>query len=278
MKPAIIVLFLISTAPLWCHSAQPHSLPPSYQAVIQAPYSPRALSDLGLWYYRRKGYTEALQLFLLAEQTGSPGGFLYQMQGRCWMQLGRPDLALSVYEKGLRLSPGDSWMYSGHATALYQLGRYPDALLSWKKALARTRPLPDSLAFIFTQMGKCSRALQDYPAALLYLEEALDYQDGYWVRYEYAGTWSDQGDLSRAVKEYSLARKYQDQVDAGFRDLAARKQARTLFELGWQARLKKDWTAARSYFETILKDKELALTPEGEKARFWLNRLPQIGP
>ncbi len=270
LKTGLILLSLC--LPL---QATTQNLPREYLAVQAHPHSPRALSSLGMYYYRAGAYREALQLYLLAEKEGGPSGFLYQMQGRSWQKLGRPDLSLEPLEKGLKLSPHDAWLHSSLAQSYYLLGRYQDSLESWTQALRWGKKDPSSLSFTYSAMAKCYREMNAWDSSREYFEKAAAYRDGFWIHYEWAGLWQDRGDPEQAALQYHMARKLEQEVEEQFRILVREKEARAWFDAAWEARSRQDWAGAGKFLQRILEDEALSDTAAAEKARFWIVRIPR---
>jgi tetratricopeptide (TPR) repeat protein len=118
-------------------------------------------------------------------------------------------------------SSGGSTMQSPAVTAyndgyrLSQAGKYDDAIVSFKKAIA----LNANYAEAYNMLGFCTRKLGNTAEAFTYYDKALQLKPNFPEAREYYGeAYLQAGDLTKAVQQYVILQK------------AGSKYARDLFE------------------------------------------------
>lgn len=130
------------------------------------------LEAVGEFYFKRKYYSEALDIYLLLLEKGNNSASVYQKTGFCYQQLGNLEEALRYYKKSELLKPDSPWTLKRIAQCLRALNRNEEALPYYQK-LTEKSPNDISLSL---NLGHCYLASGDYNNALkcYYKAEYLD--------------------------------------------------------------------------------------------------------
>lgn len=130
------------------------------------------LEAVSEFYFKRKYYVEALDIYMLLLEKGCNTASVYQKTGFCYQQLGDFETALGYYKKSELLNPDSQWTLKRIAQCLRALGRNADALPYYKK-LSDTSPNDIGITL---NLGHCFLATGDYSGALkcYYKVEYLD--------------------------------------------------------------------------------------------------------
>jgi tetratricopeptide (TPR) repeat protein len=138
-------------------------------ALRKSPDDPSALHNLGLAYFRKEDYKNALKWFLQGEKT-QPGNaaFCFDAGDACRM-IGDLNGAIGHYTKGVELDPTDAATRSRLALALASAGKNTAALAQMREVI-RFDPQNPFFAFqtgnLLKAMGKRSEAVALYQKAL----------------------------------------------------------------------------------------------------------------
>lgn len=130
------------------------------------------LEAVGEFYFKRKYYTEALDIYLLLLEKGTNTASVYQKTGYCYQQLGEIAKALSYYRKSELLKPDSQWTLKRIAQCLRALNRNDEAIPYYQKLSSLT---PNDIN-VTLNLGHCYLASGDFENALkcYYKVEYLD--------------------------------------------------------------------------------------------------------
>lgn len=104
------------------------------------------------FYFKRKYYPEALELFEYIESLGVSDPLLFQKAGYCHQREGRFEKALGYYRKSELLHPDSVWTLRRIALCLKNMGQITEALEYYRKVEASS---PDDVALAIT-IGNCA--------------------------------------------------------------------------------------------------------------------------
>lgn len=104
------------------------------------------------FYFKRKYYPEALELFEYIESLGISDPLLFQKAGYCHQREGRFEKALGYYRKSELLHPDSAWTLRRIALCLKNMGHITEALEYYRKVEASS---PDDVALTVT-IGNCA--------------------------------------------------------------------------------------------------------------------------
>jgi tetratricopeptide (TPR) repeat protein len=139
-----------------------------YLSVLQAdPDNATATRLLGVLRSQqgRKIEAEVLMRAALGRAPSAPGFLHY---GILLEEMGRPDEALTQFDKSLALNPAQPLAHYNRAVTLNVLEHRGDALEAYGKALALNPAMPEALnnrASILRHLGRLEEALDDYTRA-----------------------------------------------------------------------------------------------------------------
>ncbi|GAG01956.1 unnamed protein product, partial [marine sediment metagenome] len=98
--------------------------------------SPEAHFRLGRIYLRKKQYDEAIAESERAVAMAPNSALAHAVLAYILETAGRPEEAISLYEKAIRLSPiADSWYLAGLGWSYFDMGKYAEAISAFKKCL-----------------------------------------------------------------------------------------------------------------------------------------------
>ncbi len=266
--PGLLLLFLSFTS-----LAAQSTLPPEYMRVQQSPHSPRALFDLGEYYYRQEDYARALPLYLLALTNGKKDAWLFIKLGRCYNKLDHPEQALPVFKRGIQLYPSHSTLLISLAHCHYLLGHYNTSVSLWKKSLGSGANNPSQYGFVYAGIAKAYREMGQYTNSQNYFLRSLSYKKDFWLCYEYAKLLENMDLPLEAAHYYGEARTLEKKQDWMYQVLIREKEAGIYYRLAMQYKKQKDWKQALSSLQKILDEPELHQTSSHEKALFWIKRI-----
>jgi TolB-like protein/tetratricopeptide (TPR) repeat protein len=114
----------------------------------------QALGVLGYLYGMKREWDKSLAYAEKAVVTDPNGADAYTWLGNCLKFAGRPQEAIPLYKKAMRLNPHPPvWYYINLGSAYHMLGRYEDAIEQYKKSLALSpNSLPTYLCLCDTYM------------------------------------------------------------------------------------------------------------------------------
>ena len=167
----------------------------------------RSLSEVGWIYDCMDKYEDGLPFLLRAEELGRDDEWIHSQIG---YQLGynpeKFEEALEHFERAIELGRNDAWIFEVKGIILLDLGRYEEALDSFRKAYAE-----DNNGWYLYSIGRCLRGLERYEEAIEVLLESrqisLDEEDvvdgeDFELAYCYIGI----GDKDNAQKYLDSAR------------------------------------------------------------------------
>lgn len=111
-----------------------------------------AIRPIAEFYFKRKYYPEALELFEYIESLGVSDPLLFQKAGYCHQREGRFEKALGYYRKSELLHPDSAWTLRRIALCLKNMGQITEALEYYRKVEATS---PDDVALAIT-IGNCA--------------------------------------------------------------------------------------------------------------------------
>lgn len=121
-----------------------------------------ALAVIAEFYFKRKYYSEAIELFEILLSVAAPTSELYQKTGYCLQNLGRVKEAVDMYERSELLNPGNLWTMRRLAQTYRQSGDIEKAL-EYYQAVSEAKPEDLSVAL---NLGHCCLQLDRYEDAL----------------------------------------------------------------------------------------------------------------
>jgi adenylate cyclase len=102
-----------------------------------------ARAFLGRIYLTKRQYNEAIAEGKLAVEMEPNSAFVHAALGFSLKNAGRPEEAITLYKKAIRLSPiSDSWYISDLGHCYGMLGRYEEAISAFKKAISLSPESP----------------------------------------------------------------------------------------------------------------------------------------
>jgi adenylate cyclase len=94
-------------------------------------------------YLVKRQYDEAIAEGKRAVEMAPNSAFAHAALASTLKSVGRPEEAITLYKKAIRLSPiSDSWYYQGLGDSYCDLGRYEEAILALKKAISLSPESP----------------------------------------------------------------------------------------------------------------------------------------
>ncbi|KAJ3427774.1 hsp70-hsp90 organizing protein 1-related [Anaeramoeba flamelloides] len=121
------------------------------------------LKNKGLQFWKQKNYAEAAKTWAEATQYLIEDHVLFANCSGAYAMIKDYKQSLVMAQRAIHLDPNYAKAYSRAATALYYLGLYEDALVSFDKAVTLD---PDN-AFLKKSMKKCQKAAQELKAKLV---------------------------------------------------------------------------------------------------------------
>jgi adenylate cyclase len=118
----------------------------------------QALGVLGYLYGMKREYDKSLAYAEKAVATDPNGADAYTWLGNCLRFAGRPQEAIPLYKKAMRLNPHPPvWYYINLGGSYHMLGRYEEAIVQYRKSLAlspNSLPTYLSLCDSYMEMGR----------------------------------------------------------------------------------------------------------------------------
>ncbi|KAJ3446107.1 hsp70-hsp90 organizing protein 1-related [Anaeramoeba flamelloides] len=115
------------------------------------------LKNKGLEFWKQKNYAEAAKTWFEATQYLIEDHVLFANCSGAYAMVKDYKQSLAMAQRAIHLDPNYAKAYSRAATALYYLGLYEDALVSFDKAVTLD---PDNV-FLKKSMKKCQKAAQE---------------------------------------------------------------------------------------------------------------------
>ena len=159
---------------------------------------------LGMLYADKRDYAKALAEGERAIALDPSGAETHVYYGSILTSAGRPQEAIPMFQKAIRLNPyGPAWYYQCFGNALRNTGRFEEAVSAFKKAL----PLaPDriwthyGLAVTYTLAGRPEEAIPFYQKAIQLNPSGL-----FYFYSNYGNALRDAGRYEEAVSAYKKA-------------------------------------------------------------------------
>jgi protein O-GlcNAc transferase len=168
-----LLLLVLCTATFIRDTAYRNEIDLWERAVRSAPFKQRSHHNYACALSRAGRYEEALQAFARARSLPADGSvllsYLYTEEGNAYYHLGRYDDALASWKQALSSSPGNSEIMTNIAVVLVKQGKIQEAETYGKFALS----VPDPLAETYEVMGEIALGRQDYRSAAGFLRSAL---------------------------------------------------------------------------------------------------------
>ncbi|HEX5602035.1 MAG TPA: tetratricopeptide repeat protein, partial [Pyrinomonadaceae bacterium] len=204
--------------------------------VMIKPSFARGHIDLGSSYFHLKKYALAEKEFLKAKSIEDESGASCGL-GMTYNGLGRHDDAEKEFQRAMRLNPKDVCAYAQSGTMYYDLGKYPEAIAAYKRALELWPTYGNYMllgnSYVYTRDYEPSieaykKAIQIDPKnerAYYQLGIAYDYQQRYdesikvyndvlkikpnheGARYYLAVAYAAQHNKRAAIEQYEILRK-----------------------------------------------------------------------
>lgn len=181
------------------------------------------------FYFNRKYYSDAFELFKLLCDKMPPSFQLYQKMGYCCQQEGHVDMALRYYEQSELLNADSIWTLRRIA-GCYKLLNMPSKALEYYIRVEEKKP--DDLT-IALNMGHCLMELGRYDEAMKYYFK-VDFLDDKSSRAWRPLAWCAllSGDLAQSKKYYDKVLtdnpSSEDYLNMGHLALAANKTAEAI--------------------------------------------------
>jgi tetratricopeptide (TPR) repeat protein len=148
---------------------------PLYRAVLQTqPSHFDSLHLLGLLYYHRKDYAEAVRQIDLALLINANAASAHNSRGAALKELNRLDEALVSYGNAIALDPAYADAFYNRANVLKEQRRFEEALADYDRAIALK---PDHVDAI-NNRGTTLRALKRFEEALANYDQAIALRPG----------------------------------------------------------------------------------------------------
>ena len=169
-------------------------------------------------------YDKALKEFqtvmALKDDGSVPPRDLYREIGVVYFRLQRFDEAVTAWQTGLRLAPGDASLLNNLSVVLMQTGRFDDAAEAAKNALVSDPNMPQAL----NTMGQVSMVKREFTKAAEYFLKAIEREPDVPARY-----WNAALSLEQAGK-YDLSLQYANRYAAMERNPAAQQRVQQFME------------------------------------------------
>lgn len=141
---------------------------PALPAVREVFDDAETLRLIGEFYFRRRYFEDAFDVFSRLDMLTTPEAELYQKMGYCRQALGDITEAIRYYEQSDMLNPRSRWTRRRLATCHRLLGNYESALRHYR-SLAESKPDDGALTL---NIGLCLMKLRRYDEALQELFKA----------------------------------------------------------------------------------------------------------
>lgn len=172
----------------------------------------------------RQYYDKALKEFqtvmALKDDGSVPPRDLYREIGVVYFRLQRYDEAITAWQTGLRLAPGDASLLNNLSVVLMQTGRFDDAAEAARNALISDPNMPQAL----NTMGQVSMVKREFAKAAEYFLKAIEREPDVSARY-----WNAALALEQAGK-YDLSLQYANRYAAMERNPASQQRVQQLLE------------------------------------------------
>ena len=189
------------------------------RAVALFPEDERALTLLGIHYFGQQEYRQAAEYFKKAVSVNPAFPQAYNQLGYAQRFLGDMAAAEHAFQRYTELIPDDPNPHDSYAELLLKLGRFDDAVVTYRKALA-VDP-----GFIASYVGiAAARMYQDRPGdargeVAAMLSHAHDNGDRRFAYFVSTLTYIEEGKTEEAIaemkKEYAIAEKMGDAASMG---------------------------------------------------------------
>jgi adenylate cyclase len=140
------------------------------KAISLSGASASARAFLGRIYLTKRQYNEAIAEGKRAVEMAPNSAFVHAALGFSLKNAGRPEEAITLYKKAIRLSPiSDSWYISDLGACYSMLGRYEEAIPAFKKAISFSPESPyyhSYLAAIYFITGRENEARAETTKAM----------------------------------------------------------------------------------------------------------------
>jgi len=140
------------------------------KAISLSGVNAEARAFLGRIYLTKRQYNEAIAEGKRAVEMAPNSAFVHAALGFSLKNAGRPEEAITLYKKAIRLSPiSDSWYLSDLGHCYGMLGRYEEAISAFKKAISLSPESPyyhSYLAAIYFLTGRENEARAETAKAM----------------------------------------------------------------------------------------------------------------
>lgn len=133
---------------------------------------------LGVTALKEQNPTAALKEFIEAEKLNSADPQIHAGLAEAYMQKKALDLAEKHYKKAIELSEGDPIYYNNLGALYITMEKYDDAIAAF--SVAANDILFDRPELAWTGIGLANAQKQDYPAAQIAYQKAIDANPRYY--------------------------------------------------------------------------------------------------
>jgi tetratricopeptide (TPR) repeat protein len=239
--------------------------------VREDPANTFALSSLARDLELKKDYTNAALFYRECLRLEPDNSVHYIRLSGIYLKMERPDQAERVLREAVKEFPNNGKVMGAMADVQYHMGDFEKALSLYRMSMELTGETNSS--FLYCGMAKASRELKRYDESGAYFRKALESKKELWTFYEYGKLLQETGRHEHAAWAFEKARALSFRQEKEVVDLLQEKLAGAYYDCGMNAKSLGRKTAAREYFDKLLKDRGLQKTKFAEKASFWLKRL-----
>lgn len=140
----------------------------AYHLALQLSNTSQFANRLGIFYYQKKNYTQALDYYKQAIQLSPDDAVLYENLGLCYEDSGQWDEAKKAYETAAEISP-NSTSYNRLGVFYFNRDQYEKALEFYLKALefdAEDSVIYENIGLAYQSLGRLQEAEQNYNTAI----------------------------------------------------------------------------------------------------------------
>src|SRR5437879_5680735 len=206
---------------------EPASVSQIQDEIKQHPDSPQLYVALGLAYWDRNDFSDALEAFQHAVKLGPTSAEAHNWLGVATLQRGDLPGAVAEFTKAVSLDPKYARAYTNLGSALAKNGELSEAVGAFQRALALE---PGNLV-AHLNLGVALREKGDAKGALVHLRLVAEREpDSADVQYVFGQTLQQSADLQGAIEAFESSVRINPEFHEGYYalGLALKKQAASL--------------------------------------------------
>jgi tetratricopeptide (TPR) repeat protein len=186
------------------------------ELVAKYPRDERALVLLGGAHFGAQRYPQAIAAYERAAAIAPGFSQIYNQLGYSYRFSDQPEKAEAPFRKYIEVLPGDPNPYDSYAELLLELGRYDEAIGSYRKALALRSDFVNSRFGIATALDLSGRGAEARRELDQVLAAARDDGDRRGALFAKTVSWVEEGNFAAAQaevdKQYALGEAIGDEL------------------------------------------------------------------